>query len=100
MISPQDQRPGKAARWRLDVLLQYQHKSAMLGPDNALRGCLMNADDLHTRLLTSEVSFLQDQIIKQLCRWERCRHDSDLRMALSTVHELVQIEDSVMKAFP
>ena len=60
----------------------------------------MNADDLHTRLLTSEVSFLRDQIIKQLCRWERCRHDGDLLMALSTVHELVEIEDTVVQAFP
>lgn len=60
----------------------------------------MNADELHNRLLTSETSFLRDQIIKQLCRWERCRHDDDLLMALSTVHELVQIEDSVVTAFP
>ena len=41
-----------------------------------------------------------EQIIKQLCRWERCRHDDDLLMALSTVHELVEIEDTVVKAFP
>ena len=60
----------------------------------------MNADELHTRLLSSEVSFLREQIIKQLCRWERCRHDDDLLMALSTVHELVAIEDGVVTAFP
>ena len=53
----------------------------------------MNSDELHAGLLAAELTFLKNQIIEQLCKWQRCRDDRDLLMALNTVGELVEIED-------
>jgi hypothetical protein len=36
---------------------------------------------------------LRSQIVDRLCRWQRCRDDRDLLLALGTVEELVNIED-------
>ena len=54
----------------------------------------MNSNVLREKLLAAEQGYLRDQIIDQLCRWQRCRDDRDLLMALTTVKELVAIEDS------
>ena len=54
----------------------------------------MNSDELREKLLSREVLYLRNQIIDQLCRWQRCRDDSDLRLALSTVEALVSVQDS------
>ena len=53
----------------------------------------MNSDELRAGLLSAELTFLKNQIIEQLCKWQRCRDDRDLLMALNTVGELVEIED-------
>ena len=53
----------------------------------------MNSDELRAGLLSAELTFLRNQIINQLCKWQRCRDDRDLLTALSTVEELVAIED-------
>ena len=53
----------------------------------------MNSDELHAGLLAAELTFRKNQIIEQLCKWQRCRDDRDLLMALNTVGELVEIED-------
>ena len=53
----------------------------------------MNSDELRAGLLAAELAFLKNQIIEQLCKWQRCRDDRDLLPALSTVEELVAIED-------
>jgi len=53
----------------------------------------MNSDELRAGLLSAELTFLKNQIIEQLCKWQRCRDDRDLLMALNTVGELVAIED-------
>jgi hypothetical protein len=54
----------------------------------------MHSDRLRDILLAMEQQLLKDQIIRQLCAWERCRDDRDLLAALSVVHELVAIEDA------
>ena len=54
----------------------------------------MNSDELRHKMLAEEVVYLRKQIIEQLCRWQRCRDDSDLRLALSSVEALVSVEDS------
>ena len=54
----------------------------------------MNSDELRDKILAGELLYLRDQIIEQLCRWQRCRDDSDLRLALSSVETLVSVEDS------
>ena len=54
----------------------------------------MHSEHLRDTLLAMENQFLKDQIIHQLCSWERCRDDRDLLLALSAVHELVSIEDA------
>ena len=56
-------------------------------------GGIMNSDELRAGLLAAELTFLRNQIIEQLCKWQRCRDDRDLLTALSTVGELVSIED-------
>jgi len=56
-------------------------------------GGIMNSDELRAGLLSAELTFLKNQIIEQLCKWQRCRDDRDLLMALNTVGELVEIED-------
>jgi len=53
----------------------------------------MNSDELRAGLLSAELTVLKNQIIEQLCKWQRCRDDRDLLMALNTVGELVEIED-------
>lgn len=53
----------------------------------------MNSDELCNKLLAAEQKFLRNQIIDQLCKWQRCRDDRDLLTALATVEELVAIED-------
>ncbi len=53
----------------------------------------MNSDELREGLLAAELAFLRNQIIEQLCRWQRCRDDRDLLTALNAVEELVAIED-------
>ena len=45
----------------------------------------MNSDELRAGLLAAELTFLKDQIIEQLCKWQRCRDDRDLRTALEAV---------------
>ena len=57
-------------------------------------GGIMNSDELRDKMLAGEVLYLQNQIIEQLCRWQRCRDDGDLRLALSSVEALVSVEDS------
>lgn len=57
-------------------------------------GGIMNTDELRDKMLAGEVLYLQNQIIEQLCRWQRCRDDGDLRLALSSVEALVSAEDS------
>ena len=56
----------------------------------------MDSDELRDKLLAAESVHLRDQIINQLCRWHRCRDDSDLRLALRIVKELVSIEDHAL----
>ena len=58
----------------------------------------MNSDELRERLLAAESLHLRNQIINQLCRWQRCRNDRDLLLALSTVETLVSIEDQGLSA--
>ena len=50
----------------------------------------MNSDELRDKMLAKELLYLRNQ----LCRWQRCRDDSDLRLALSSVEALVSVEDS------
>jgi hypothetical protein len=57
-------------------------------------GGIMNSGELRDKMLAGEVLYLQNQIIEQLCRWQRCRDDGDLRLALSSVEALVSVEDS------
>ena len=55
----------------------------------------MNSDELRDKMLAKEVLYLRNQIVEQLCRWQRCRDDDhDLRLALSSVEALVSVEDS------
>jgi hypothetical protein len=54
----------------------------------------MNSDELRDKMLAKEVLYLRNQIVEQLCRWQRCRDDSDLLLALSSVEALVSVEDS------
>ena len=54
----------------------------------------MNSDELRVKMLVEEVLYLRNQIVEQLCRWQRCRDDSDLLLALSSVEALVSVEDS------
>ena len=54
----------------------------------------MNSDEVRDKMLAGEVLYLRNQIIEQLCRWQRCRDDSDLRLALSAVEALVSVEES------
>ena len=54
----------------------------------------MNSDELRDKMLAKEVLYLRNQIVEQLCRWQRCRDDGDLRLALSSVEALVSVEDS------
>ena len=54
----------------------------------------MNSDELRDNMLAREVLYLQHKIREQLCRWQRCRDDGDLRLALSSVEALVSVEDS------
>ena len=56
-------------------------------------GGIMNSDELRAGLLAAELTFLRNQIIEQLCKWQRCRDDRDLLTALDAVGELVAIED-------
>ena len=53
----------------------------------------MKSDQLREKMLAAEAIYLRSQIVDQLCRWHRCRDDSDLLLALGTVEELVNIED-------
>ena len=53
----------------------------------------MKYDELREKMLAAEATYLRSQIVDQLCRWQRCRDDRDLLMALGTVEELVKIED-------
>ena len=53
----------------------------------------MKSDELREKMLAAEAPYLRSQIVDQLCRWQRCRDDRDLLMALGTVEELVNIED-------
>lgn len=53
----------------------------------------MKSDQLRDKMLAAEAIYLRSQIVDQLCRWQRCRDDRDLLLALSTVRELVDIED-------
>lgn len=52
----------------------------------------MKSDELREKLLAAEIIYLRSQIVDQLCRWHRCRDDSDLLLALDTVGDLVDIE--------
>lgn len=54
----------------------------------------MNSDEVRDKMLAGEVLYLRNQIIEQLCRWKRCRDDSDLRLALSSVEALMSVEES------
>ena len=54
----------------------------------------MKSDELRDKMLAKEVLYLRNQIVEQLCRWQRCRDDGDLRLALSSVEALVSVEDS------
>ena len=54
----------------------------------------MNSDELRDKMLAKEVLYLRNQIIEQLCRWQRCRDDSDLRLALSSVEALVSVQEN------
>ena len=54
----------------------------------------MKSDELREKLLAAETVYLRNQIVDRLCRWHRCRDDRDLLLALGTVEELVNIEDS------
>ena len=53
----------------------------------------MKSDELCEKLLAAETLYMRNQIVDRLCRWHRCRDDQDLRSALGTVEELVDIED-------
>ncbi len=53
----------------------------------------MKSDQLREKMLAAEAIYLRSQIVDQLCRWHRCRNYRDLLLALSTVGELVDIED-------
>ena len=53
----------------------------------------MKSDELREKLLAAETLYMRNQIVDRLCRWHRCRDDSDLLLALGTVEELVNIED-------
>jgi len=53
----------------------------------------MRSDELREKLLAAEALYMRNQIVERLCRWHRCRDDSDLLLALGTVEELVNIED-------
>ena len=53
----------------------------------------MKSDQLREKMLAAEIIYLRSQIVDQLCRWHLCRNYTDLRLALSTVGELVDIED-------
>jgi hypothetical protein len=53
----------------------------------------MESSELREKLLSAEALYLRNQIVDRLCRWHRCRDDQDLRSALGTVEELVDIED-------
>ena len=53
----------------------------------------MKSDHLREKMLAAETIYLRSQIVDLLCRWRRCRDDRDLLLALSTVGELVDIED-------
>ena len=53
----------------------------------------MKSDELREKMLAAEATYLRSQIVDQLCRWQRCRDDRDLLLALGTVEELVNIED-------
>ena len=53
----------------------------------------MRSDELREKLLAAEALYMRNQIVDRLCRWHRCRDDRDLRLALGTVEELVNIED-------
>lgn len=53
----------------------------------------MESDELREQLLAAETLYMRNQIVDRLCRWHRCRDDQDLRFALGTVEELVNIED-------
>ena len=54
----------------------------------------MKSDELREKLLAAETLYMRNQIVDRLCRWHRCRDDRDLLLALGTVEELVNIEDS------
>ena len=54
----------------------------------------MKSDELREKLLAAETVYMRNQIVDRLCRWHRCRDDRDLLLALGTVEELVNIEDS------
>ena len=54
----------------------------------------MKSDELRERLLAAEALYMRNQIVDRLCRWHRCRDDQDLLLALGTVEELVNMEDS------
>lgn len=54
----------------------------------------MKSDELREKLLAAEALYMRNQIVDRLCRWHRCRDDRDLLLALDTVGELVNIEDS------
>jgi len=53
----------------------------------------MKSDHLREKMLAAETIYLRSQIVDLLCSWHRCRDDRDLLLALSTVGELVDIED-------
>ena len=54
---------------------------------------MMKSDELREKILAAETIYLRSQIVDRLCRWQRCRDDRDLLLALDTVEELVNIED-------
>ena len=54
---------------------------------------MMKSDELREKILAAETIYLRSQIVDRLCRWQRCRDDRDLLLALGTVEELVNIED-------
>ena len=54
----------------------------------------MKFGELREKLLSAEALYTRNQIVDRLCRWHRCRDDRDLLLALGTVEELVNIEDS------
>ena len=58
----------------------------------------MKSDELREKLLAAEALYMRNQIVDRLCRWHRCRDDRDLLLALGTVEELVNIEDSIAAA--